>query len=221
MTDKILLFDFDGTVIDNSEGIYNCIKYALDKMGVPILPESILRRFIGPSLFDSFYKYCEKDEKRAERFVELYRERYAPVGHLESVLYDGIYNTLEKLKADGYTLAVCSSKPLDFVRKIAVHLKVDNIFSAYFCPGFATHDSDKRSLIESAIKYYNADKDNILMIGDTIFDIKAANDAGVDSLGVKYGFSEPGELEKCGATMLCDTPTEIYERVKKWATETV
>ncbi len=221
MNNKILLFDFDGTVIDNSEGIYNCIRYALDKMGVAVPPENILRRFIGPSLFDSFYKYCEKDEEKAERFVELYRERYAPIGHLESVLYDGIYNTLDRLKNDGFTLAVCSSKPLDFVKKIAADLKVDNIFSSYFCPGFATHNSDKRSLIESAVEYYHADKNNILMIGDTIFDIKAANDAGVDSLGVKYGFSEPGELEECGAAMLCDTPTEIYERVKTWADRTV
>lgn len=216
MTKKYLLFDFDGTVIDNSEGICNCIRYALDKMNEPVPDDKILRRFIGPSLFDSYYKYCEKNEKNAARFVDLYRERYAPVGYLEAHLYDGIKETLQKLANDGHTLAVCSSKPLEFVEKIAHALGVFDLFAFYSCPGFATHDSDKRSLIENAAAYFNADKKDILMIGDTQFDINAANEASVDSLGVLYGFSEDGELQKCGATALADSPAEIYTVIKAW-----
>lgn len=216
MTKKYLLFDFDGTVIDNSEGICNCIRYALDKMNVPVPDDKILSRFIGPSLFDSYYKYCEKSEKNAARFVDLYRERYAPVGYLESHLYDGIKETLQKLANDGHTLAVCSSKPLEFVEKIAHALGVFDLFAFYSCPGFATHDSDKRSLIENAAAYFNADKKDILMIGDTQFDINAANEASVDSLGVLYGFSEDGELQKCGATALAGSPAEIYTVIKAW-----
>lgn len=216
MTKKYLLFDFDGTVIDNSEGICNCIRYALDKMNEPVPDDKILRRFIGPSLFDSYYKYCEKSEKNAARFVDLYRERYAPVGYLEAHLYDGIKETLQKLANDGHTLAVCSSKPLEFVEKIAHALGVFDLFAFYSCPGFATHDSDKRSLIENAAAYFNADKKDILMIGDTQFDINAANEASVDSLGVLYGFSEDGELQKCGATALADSPAEIYTVIKAW-----
>lgn len=216
MNKKYLLFDFDGTVIDNSEGIYSCIRYALGKMNVPVPNENTLRRFIGPSLFDSYNNYCEKNDTNAAKFVELYRERYSPVGYLETRLCAGIKVTLEKLKANGYVLAVCSSKPLEFVKKIADTLGISALFDFYSCPGFATHDSDKRSLIENAVANFGADKKDVLMIGDTKFDINAANDAHVDSLGVLYGFAEDGELEKCGATALADTPTDVFRVITEW-----
>lgn len=216
MAKKYLLFDFDGTVIDNSEGITACIRYALGKMGVPVPDENTLRRFIGPSLFDSYMNYCEKNEENAARFVELYRERYAPKGYLETRLYDGIKDTLVKLKADGKVLAVCSSKPLEFVEKIAEKLGIHDCFLFFSCPGFATHDSDKRSLIENAVEHFGADKKDVLMIGDTEFDINGANEAEVDSLGVLYGFAEDGTLQKCGATALADSPAEVYRVISEW-----
>lgn len=216
MKKKYLLFDFDGTVIDNSEGICGCIRYALGKMNMPVPPQSVLERFIGPSLFDSYRKYCEDSEERAALFVKLYRERYAPTGYLETRLYDGIKETLEKLHGDGFILAVCSSKPLEFIEKIAAAFGIYGLFEFYSCPGFATHDSDKRSLIENAVSHFGADKKDVLMIGDTKFDINAANEAGVDSLGALYGFSEKGELEACGATVLASSPNDIYRVIKEW-----
>ena len=54
------------------------------------------------------------------------------------------------------------------------------------------------------------------MIGDTKFDINAANEAHVDSLGALYGFAEDGELEKCGATALAASPTDIYGVISTW-----
>ena len=58
---KLLLFDFDGTVIDNSEGIFNCVNYAAEKLGLPRPAERDLRAFVGPPLYDSFRKYMGAD----------------------------------------------------------------------------------------------------------------------------------------------------------------
>lgn len=199
---KLVLFDFDGTVIDNSEGIFNCIRYSLDKLGMPAPGEATLRRFVGPSLFDSFRAYCEDDEEKAERFVALYRERYAPVGITECRLYDGMGPLLRKLKAAGYRLAVCSGKPYDFVVRISRALGLDGTFDGYFCPGFAPVDSDKAGQILAAVAHFGVTKDETLMVGDRRFDIEAAKKAGVPSLGVRYGFAEPGELEEAGADVI-------------------
>lgn len=214
---KLVLFDFDGTVIDNSEGIFNCIRYALRKLELPAPGETTLRRFVGPSLFDSFRAYCEDDEEKAERFVALYRERYAPVGITECHLYGGMRELLSRLKENGYKIAVCSGKPYEFVVRISKSLGLYEIFDGFFCPGFAPVDSDKAGLILAAVERLGVTKAETLMVGDRRFDIEAAKKAGVASLGVRYGFAEPGELETAGADRIADTVEAIYPAVERFA----
>ncbi|MBR3768788.1 MAG: HAD hydrolase-like protein [Clostridia bacterium] len=195
MKKKLVLFDFDGTVVDNSEGIYNCIRYALDKKGMKPLSEEILRKFIGPSLFDSFMWHCTDDETVANELVALYRERYAPIGSTELIVFDGIKELLARLREEGYKTAVCSSKPYDFVRKIAEEQGLQELFDGFFCPGFSSHVSDKSGLALEAVSHFGVKKEETVLIGDTRFDISAARDAEIECIGVLYGFSEDGEMD--------------------------
>ena len=210
---KLILFDFDGTVIDNSEGIYNCIKYALDKKGMKPLSDKQLRSFIGPSLFDSFMWNCTDDKDTAEELVALYRERYKPVGSTEVRVYDGMRELLESLKGDGYITAVCSSKPYEFVRKIAGEQELEHLFDGFFCPSFQSHLSDKSSLALDAIRHFGVEKDETVLIGDTRFDVAAARDAGIECIGVLYGFSEEGELDF--ADYIANEVRDIYPAIKE------
>ncbi len=197
---KLILFDFDGTVADNSEGIYNCIKYALGKKGMKPLSDKAMRSFIGPSLFDSFMWHCTDDKTEAEELVSLYRERYRPLGSTEVRIYDGMKELLARLKNEGYLTAVCSSKPYDFVIKIAKEQGLESLFDGFFCPSFGNHLSDKTSLALEAIKYFGVSKDETVLIGDTKFDVAAARGAGISSVGVLYGFAtEEGELDSADA----------------------
>lgn len=210
---ELILFDFDGVVIDNSQGIFNCIKYSLDKLGIPLPSEASLRRFVGPSLFDSFCRYIENDASKAELFVKHYRERYAPTGYKECELYNGIKEVLQRLKAEGFTLAVCSGKPYEFVKKITEHLNIAQLFSGLFCPGFATHSSNKAGYILEAASFFKVPKERVLMVGDTVFDIRSAKEAQVEAMGVLYGFSSPGELENEGADCIAQSPAQIYSLI--------
>ena len=206
---KLALFDFDGTVIDGSEGIYNCINYATDKMGLPRATPAVLRSFVGPSLHDSFMLHYEPDFNRAELFARLYRERYAPVGKYECMLYPGIKELLERLTAAGMFTAVCSSKPLAFVTDIAKHLGVSELFGFYSCPGFKETDSDKTALAKACLAHFGTAAADAILIGDRKFDIEAAHGAGMDAMGVSYGFAPPGELEAAGADCIAASPAEI------------
>lgn len=203
---KLVLFDFDGTIVDNSEGIYNCIGYALEKKGLPSLPDEIKRKFIGPSLFDSFMWHCTDNKEVAEELVALYRERYRPVGTTEVKVYDGIRTLLKSLREKGIICAVCSSKPYEFVRKIAKEQGIEEFFEGFFCPGFGSHVSDKSGLALEAIKTFSAKKEDAIFVGDTRFDVAAARDAGIECIGVLYGFSEEGELDSADYTAeaVCD-----------------
>lgn len=200
MKKKLILFDFDGTVADNSEGIYNCIKYALEKKGMKPLSDEVLRSFVGPSLFDSFMWHCTDDKEVAEELVFLYRERYRPLGSTEVRIYDGMKELLARLKNEGCITAVCSSKPYDFVRKIAKEQGLEDLFDGFFCPSFQSHVSDKSSLALEAIKHFGVSKEETVLIGDTKFDVAAARAAEISSIGVLYGFAtEAGELDSADA----------------------
>lgn len=210
MDKNLILFDFDGTVIDNSEGIFNCINYAADKMCLPRLSPEILRTFIGPSLFDSFTKHYKKDEATVKEIIANYRERYNEKGYLETVLYPDIKEVISRLRDDGYTVCIVSSKPLPFVTKIVEHLGIKQYFSALCCPDFTQHTSEKDWLIGEAVRKLGSSKEKTVMIGDRHFDIDAAKAAGVESIGVSYGFAEENELQSAGADFVVDTPKELY-----------
>lgn len=212
MKKKLILFDFDGTVVDNSEGIYNCIRYALDKKGMEPLSAEALRSFIGPSLFDSFMWHCTDDKNTAEELVALYRERYKPIGSTEVRVYDGIRELLKKLREDGYITAVCSSKPYDFVRKIAKEQELEELFDGFFCPSFSSHVSDKSELALEGIKQFGVRKEETVLIGDTKFDINSARDAGIECIGVLYGFGEEGEMES--SDFIAAEVKDIYPTIK-------
>lgn len=209
---KLILFDFDGTVVDNSEGIYNCIKYALQKADMPMLSEDILRKFIGPSLFDSFMWHCTDDEDKANELVSYYRERYRPVGTTELIVFDGMRELLAKLRQEGCFTAVCSSKPLDFVEKITKEQGLRELFDELFCPSLASHISDKAGLARAAIEHFGVTEEETVIIGDTKFDIAAAKDAGIECIGVLYGFSEEGEMDS--ADYVAKTVYDIYPFIK-------
>lgn len=86
---KAILFDLDGTLTDSGEGITKSVQYALEKVGKPEPDLQKLRVFVGPPLLEQFQEYAGIDEETARKAVEIYRERYAPVGIYENELYPG------------------------------------------------------------------------------------------------------------------------------------
>ena len=210
---RLVLFDFDGTLADNSEGIFNSIRYALGKMDLPVPDGRTLRTFIGPSLFDSYRRVFGGTDEDGQRFVTFYREFFAPTGKDQAKIYPGIPRLLRSLSADGVRVAVCSSKPGEFVTSIAKKHGIYDLFDAFFCPGFAMSASDKTDLIREGVKHFGLAPGDALMVGDTKYDVEAAKNAGVQSLGVRYGFAAAGELEAAGADLFADDPAGIYEAV--------
>ena len=125
---KAILFDLDGTLTDSGEGITKSVQYALEKVGKPEPDLQKLRIFVGPPLLEQFQEYAGIDEETARKAVEIYRERYAPVGIYENELYPGIPEMLSGLKQRGYKLAIASSKPENFVKIVAEYFHIDSYF---------------------------------------------------------------------------------------------
>ena len=125
---ELVLFDLDGTLTDSGLGIMNSVQYALKKIGRGVENLEELKCFVGPPLAQQFAKFCGFSDEKGHQMVEFYREYYEGKGMLENAVYDGIPEVLEQLKNAGIRLAVATSKPEKYARKIAEHFKIAPYF---------------------------------------------------------------------------------------------
>ena len=210
-----ILFDLDGTLTDNSEGIIKSARFALDRMGFPNEPDNVLRRFIGPPLHDSFMEFYGFSKEKAFEAVENYRIRYREKGVYESDLFPGLREMLHALREKGAKLCVATSKPSVFTEVI---LKQHNIYDLFeFVVGANLDGSmtDKTEIIHEVLRRIGETGERAVMVGDRSFDIIGANNCGIESVGVYYGFAEPGELEEAGASYIANTVSELQEILLK------
>ncbi len=115
---KYALFDLDGTLTNPELGITTCVAYALRHFGIEVEDLHTLRPFIGPPLVDSFMHFYGFTKEKALEATLKYRERFETIGLYENEAYGAIYCVLDELKHAGLTLAVASSKPEVFTKKI-------------------------------------------------------------------------------------------------------
>ncbi|MBR2875941.1 MAG: HAD-IA family hydrolase [Clostridia bacterium] len=204
------IFDFDGTLVDSSEGIYNSIIYALKDFGIEENDREKLRYFIGPPLFHSFKHIYGVSDEDSNRLVAKYRERYKVKGCEESVAYDGVAEMLKHLKEKGKKIAIASSKPQHFVDEISKHLGLYDYYDFVSAESFDKTHSSKEELINTVLEHFgNPPKEECLMIGDRFYDIDGAKATGLDSAGAVYGLGEVEELTDAGATYLLYNTTDI------------
>lgn len=208
---KYLIFDFDGTVNDTSEGIYFTFKRVLDIMGVDYSNVDFARH-IGPPLEHSYTELVGKE--RRDEGIALHRKVYAECNALQkSRLYDGIRETLCALKNAGYKLAVASSKyEPHALESIKIH-GLSDVFEIVY------GQNEKRGFKAEVLRQLVADngweKEQCLMIGDTPYDIDGAHENGLDAMAVTYGFGKLDELEKSHAEFTAHSPQEIAQLLLK------
>lgn len=206
-----ILFDLDGTLTDAAPGITNSVKYALSKFGIDETDDNKLRKFLGPPLISSFMEFYGFSKEKAQKAVEYYREYFVPHGIFENEVYSGIPKLLQKLKADGKTLIIATSKPETFAVQIAEHFEIDSYFDLIAGSNLDNTRSKKAQVIEYALETLGIlDRAHAVMIGDREHDIKGAKKTGLRSIGILYGYASPGELENAGADFTANSPEELY-----------
>ncbi len=183
-----VIFDLDGTLLDTSEGIFASVSYVIDKLGLPKITPEVLRTFIGPPIQRSFAKVYGMDKEGADMAANMFRDRYKEDDILLAVPYEGIFDTLEKLRDAGVKTAVATYKRQDYAEKILIHFGFDKAVDAIFgsdAEGILT----KSDIIENAVRALGvADHKRCVMVGDSDNDAEGAKGIGAAFIGVTYGF---------------------------------
>ena len=201
-----VLFDLDGTLTRSEEGILNCVRHALSKMGREIPQEQTLRAFIGPPLYVSFRDICGMDDAQCSQAVAFYRERYMDTGLFENAVYPGIRTLLRKLQKAGVYLAVATGKPQLLTERILDHFDIRKFFVNVAGISEDDRDADKRQLIRRVLPL---SFENAAMVGDRRFDMEGAKGMGIAAVGVTYGYGDVTELQIAGADHIASSVADL------------
>ena len=211
---KAILFDLDGTLIDSSEGITKSTQYALAHYGIIENDLSKFYKFIGPPLVASFKKYYDFSEEQAVEAVAVYRERYNKIGLFECSLYPGVRECIEKLKAQGYLIGMASSKPEVSCCRILEHFGILELFDDVVGATFDGRIDTKEEVLNEVMRRWSdVPKDEMCLIGDTMFDVEGANQVGIRTVAVNFGFGNVQEMVEAGAVAVCDDMEKLPDIV--------
>lgn len=211
--EKAILFDLDGTLTDSGEGIINCAILALEHFGCPVPSREEMRTFVGPPLHESFIRHGVPEDK-AEEAIKVYRSRYIPIGAYENTPYPGIRELLEQLKAAGHKLYVATSKPEEMSIKILQHFDLAKYFDQICGATMDTSRSSKEAVIAYLLQQ-NGRSENMVMVGDTKFDILGAKEHGIPAIGVSWGYGKVEDMKKAGAAAIACSMEELLALLLK------
>ena len=209
---KTVLFYLDGNLTDSGEGIINCAALALRHFGLPVPSREEMRVFVGPPLYETFQKFGVPADKTDEA-IRVYRSRYIPTGMFENTPYPGVKALLEALKSEGYTLYVATSKPEEMSVTILEKFGLAPYFDRICGASTDTSRSTKDAVIAYLLAQIGA-KEDMVMVGDTKYDVLGAKAHGIPAIGVSWGYGSAEEMMEAGAVAIADTTQQLLELIK-------
>lgn len=208
---KYVLVDLDGTITDSEEGVTKCIKYALEYYGIQVPDIKALRKYIGPPITYSF-KDAGLPDELVDAGIAKYRERYNSIGLYEASIYDGVPEMLQALRESGKKLILATSKPLMFASKVMEHFKMDVLMDDLCGADSDRNRNEKADVINYIFEKHGiTDKSEVIMVGDTKYDVEGANLCGIDTIGVLWGFGTEESLHNAGAKYIAPTPEKVVK----------
>ena len=192
-----ILFDLDGTLTDPAEGITKAVEAALNHYGITVADRSALHKFIGPPLDESFPEFYGFDAARTAEATEVFRAYFDRQGWRENIPYPGVEDMLRDLRAAGKRLLVATSKPEVFALRIMEHFGLAQYFD-HICgaPMDNQEGAKKAAVIRGALRRAGVeDLSTAVMVWDRRHDIDGARQAGLEAVGVLWGYGDLQELE--------------------------
>jgi phosphoglycolate phosphatase len=201
---KLLIFDFDGVVIDSLDVYEGTVRSCLEKIGRPILKT---RADFLALYEDNFYTSLVNQGVNLETFMAASVDILAQVNYGEMKPYPDLIPVLAKLQAEN-VLVIVSSSGSDDIRLILRLNRLTDYFHDIF--GSDVHFSKKEKILQALAKY-KIDKINACYIGDTTGDIKEAQAVGIKTIAVTWGWHSREILAAARPDYLIDLPEELLD----------
>jgi phosphoglycolate phosphatase len=211
---KLLIFDWDGTLMDSAGVIVACIQAASRDMGLPEPSREAASHIIGLGLRQALeILFPELPQAEHPVLAEHYRRHYLGQD-AEIPLFDGARELIETMHARGHTLAVATGKARRGLARAFAHSGLEPYFHASRTAD-ETHSKPHPAMIEELLQELMVAPERALMIGDTTHDLEMARNAGVASLAAGYGAHPPENLAELAPLAVCRSFAELAEWLQR------
>ncbi|NUM81661.1 HAD family hydrolase [bacterium] len=204
-----ILFDFDYTLADSSEGIIRCVNYALSQVGKKTAEPSAIRKMIGHSLEETFGQFVA-DPNIIAQCKQLFME-HADTGTMvdHTFMLAGVEETLEILHDNFYTLGIVSTKRRSTIKDTLMQNQADDLFDVIIGYEDVKNLKPDPEGIFKAIDFMGGTIDDTLYVGDSVIDALAARNARVKMVGVTSGTTDAKTLSQNGVNEIIKNLNEL------------
>lgn len=198
---KGLLFDFDYTLGDSTEGIVLCANYAMECLGYQPADRETIRRTIGLHLQEVYHvlvkaQGLEGKETQENEFARLFMERADQVMTEKSSFYPGVLTCIRQWKEQGYKLGVVTTKYRHRIEGILAKYQETELFDIIIGGDSVKHPKPDPEGLLQVLEIWDMSKEEVLYVGDSLVDARTAQAAGVDFAGVTTGTTAKDALEQ-------------------------
>jgi len=210
---RTVLLDLDGTLVDSATTIVEHLAAAIADVGFPVPDDARLRRFVGPPFETALPELGLSAEQTAAAIVA-YRKSYDAVAATVTPVYPGIPELLERLRGQGMRLATATSKPEGLARKIIIGTGLAGYFDLVGGADHVAGRVGKAAVVGSVLERLHLDptRDPVVLVGDRHHDVEGGAAHGVPTIGVAWGYAEPGEL--AGARLIVSELDELADALR-------
>ncbi len=211
----LLVFDWDGTLVDSIERIVTSLQHASQQAISTVITESQAKDVIGLGLMEAIAKLHPTLDRQSHhtelaRIADVYRQHYLYENPVPAPLFTGVNTLLDGLKSDGYTLAISTGKSRAGLKQSIDEHKMADYFSVTKCAG-ENRSKPHPEMLHEILQVLNFSNTQALMIGDSTHDLKMANNANMQCIGVTHGVHDTETLEKLNPLICLDDITELSD----------
>jgi phosphoglycolate phosphatase len=205
----LIIFDWDGTLVDSQAQIISCIREAFVKVGLAPPEPAAARHIIGLSLEAAACRLApQADRTMIEALADTYRELALANSNHSTQLFEGVESGLRSLRQQGLYLAVATGKGRRGLDQALNGTELANIFDITRCAD-ETCSKPHPMMLDEILSDLNLEPERAVMVGDTSYDIEMANNIGMDSIAVTYGMHEEIHLRPLQPKFLINHFSEI------------
>jgi phosphoglycolate phosphatase len=204
----LYIFDFDGTLVDSVDGIVAAMQAAIKDVSLPNRTHAQVSNIIGLGLAEALQSlFPDIDEGQADQMTVRYSHHFVS-NHSGLVLFEDVESVLQSLQAAGHVLAIATGKSRLGLNRVFKSSSLEQYFLYSRCAD-ETKSKPHPLMLNELIVESGIDVNDALMIGDSIYDIEMAVNAGIKSIGVSYGVHSSQQLTAAGAERVINSLKEL------------